>query len=560
MSDVSALAERLAPALSGKTVHARLAHVLVELGTRLNTVEGSGPPVLVPMTQPELAELVGAGEPAVHKALRGFREAGLVETGYRQLTIHDLDALDEIARGRSEETSAAGIVGSSGERAARRIGELRRSLGLTLADLERRLGELGRPIPVSSLSKIENGQRRVDVDDLLALALALDASPNAILLPGADDLGDDVALAPGHVMDGASAWRWASKDVPVARPLPLPASDPDSYRWDFFISYDSPDASWAEWIAWSLEDAGFRTFVMARDVVVGQNWSEALDEGLTGARRVVAVLSNSYLRSKRVSNEWRTAYQADPEGLDRRLIPVRIEPCEPSGVLRNVASIDLFGLTEQDSRARLVRHICASIEGKGQLNPVFPGRRTSDFVAIDVGTSNSSVTIMNFAGGSTEREAEASVEALVRLAPHLPPESLDSALNAALALEPSGRARALAGLAPYLSPDLLALALTGATALEEPAARVEALAGLIPHLPASSREDAAVTALASAASVEASGDRALALASLLTCLPDADRRMALIEAALAAVGSGTVRPSTNDHTGLPEIPNPGSSE
>lgn len=34
-----------------------------------------------------------------------------------------------------------------------------------------------------SLRRIESGERRVDVDDVLALALALDVTPNALLLP-----------------------------------------------------------------------------------------------------------------------------------------------------------------------------------------------------------------------------------------------------------------------------------------------------------------------------------------------------------------------------------------
>src|SRR3954454_23683106 len=41
----------------------------------------------------------------------------------------------------------------------------------------------GRPILASGLGKIESGERRVDVDDLVALAVALDVSPVRLLLP-----------------------------------------------------------------------------------------------------------------------------------------------------------------------------------------------------------------------------------------------------------------------------------------------------------------------------------------------------------------------------------------
>ena len=64
-------------------------------------------------------------------------------------------------------------LGPTGARVGRRLNELRRERGLTLGDLADKLKELGRPILLSALSKIEKGQRRVDVDDLVALALAV---------------------------------------------------------------------------------------------------------------------------------------------------------------------------------------------------------------------------------------------------------------------------------------------------------------------------------------------------------------------------------------------------
>jgi hypothetical protein len=47
-----------------------------------------------------------------------------------------------------------------------------------------------------SISKIETTDRRIDVDDLVALAVALDTTPNRLLLPGAVSGTDDVELAP----------------------------------------------------------------------------------------------------------------------------------------------------------------------------------------------------------------------------------------------------------------------------------------------------------------------------------------------------------------------------
>lgn len=46
-----------------------------------------------------------------------------------------------------------------------------------------KLGEVGRRLTHSAVDQIEKGTRRVDVDDLMALAAALDVSPATLLMP-----------------------------------------------------------------------------------------------------------------------------------------------------------------------------------------------------------------------------------------------------------------------------------------------------------------------------------------------------------------------------------------
>ena len=62
----------------------------------------------------------------------------------------------------------------------RRFREDRR---LGYAELSRELAEIGREIPPLGLRRIETGERRVDADDLVALAFVFDVSPLALLLP-----------------------------------------------------------------------------------------------------------------------------------------------------------------------------------------------------------------------------------------------------------------------------------------------------------------------------------------------------------------------------------------
>lgn len=85
---------------AGCDVLTRLARMLRYLAL---TYTGPGDAVGVigaPLSQPELATLVGASDSAVRKALRTLRDAGVVGTTYRTITVHDLDGLSQVAFAR----------------------------------------------------------------------------------------------------------------------------------------------------------------------------------------------------------------------------------------------------------------------------------------------------------------------------------------------------------------------------------------------------------------------------------------------------------------------------
>lgn len=73
--------------------------------------------------------------------------------------------------------------GPIGVAVAQNVETLRELRNLSYAKLSRRLTKLGRPIAPLGLTRIRDLQRRVDVDDLIALALALQIPPIELLLP-----------------------------------------------------------------------------------------------------------------------------------------------------------------------------------------------------------------------------------------------------------------------------------------------------------------------------------------------------------------------------------------
>jgi transcriptional regulator with XRE-family HTH domain len=84
-------------------------------------------------------------------------------------------------------------LGEAGHTVKAQVRRLREQRGLSLQALSERLETVGRPILASGLSKIEAGTRRVDVDDLVALAEALGTVPDDLLTPNAAPKGVDPA-------------------------------------------------------------------------------------------------------------------------------------------------------------------------------------------------------------------------------------------------------------------------------------------------------------------------------------------------------------------------------
>jgi hypothetical protein len=90
-------------------------------------------------------------------------------------------------------------------------------MGWSFARLSRELTKAGRDIPALGLGRIETGQRRVDVDDLTALAVVFEVSPVSLLMPRteADHPDDFVQLTGTDTMPGTRAWSWLIGAYPL---------------------------------------------------------------------------------------------------------------------------------------------------------------------------------------------------------------------------------------------------------------------------------------------------------------------------------------------------------
>jgi hypothetical protein len=111
--------------------------------------------------------------------------------------------------------------------------------------LSEQLAQLGRPIPPSGITKIEKHVRRVDADDLVALALALNVSPVALLLPAVGGATDSCDLTDEVSLPAADAWAWADGLSPHSLSDADPGGDVQRFRLDSRPPYARHIDSWA---------------------------------------------------------------------------------------------------------------------------------------------------------------------------------------------------------------------------------------------------------------------------------------------------------------------------
>ena len=119
-------------------------------------------------------------------------------------------------------------LGPTGETVRANITRLRAFRRLGSTELSERLNDIGKPITPMGLRRIENGARRVDTDDLFALAVVLGVSPTTLLIPNADDGAEEVvATGIPQGCNPEQLWKWLRIEESI---------DPDAERLEFWLA------------------------------------------------------------------------------------------------------------------------------------------------------------------------------------------------------------------------------------------------------------------------------------------------------------------------------------
>ncbi|WP_391530227.1 toll/interleukin-1 receptor domain-containing protein, partial [Candidatus Frankia nodulisporulans] len=134
---------------------------------------------------------------------------------------------------------------------------------------------------------------------------------------------------------------------------------------DCFLSYVAADEPWATWIAHVLEERGQSVAIKAWDVVPGTNIVAWTSVQMQNARRTIAVCSPSYFGEYWNGWEWGTALA------ERTLVPLRISDVPMPGLLRAITFHDLFGVSEEVARRRVLEAV--GLERVARVADGFPG-------------------------------------------------------------------------------------------------------------------------------------------------------------------------------------------
>jgi hypothetical protein len=140
---------------------------------------------------------------------------------------------------------------------------------------------------------------------------------------------------------------------------------------DFFVSYNSADKTWAEWIAWVLEEHGYTVVIQAWDFRPGGNFILDMQRATAESQRTIMVLSEAYLQAKYTQPEWAAAFKQDPTAEDRRLIPIRVAKCKPTGMLAPLVYVDLVDKIEAEAEQLVLDAL--KDRAKPVIRPSFPG-------------------------------------------------------------------------------------------------------------------------------------------------------------------------------------------
>lgn len=128
---------------------------------------------------------------------------------------------------------------------------------------------------------------------------------------------------------------------------------------DYFLSYNSADQAKAEWVAWTLRDAGYAVRFAKWELGAGHDIAQWMTEALEDCEAMVCVASPDYLKpqAKFSALERAAMLWQDIEGKAARLIFVKVRPCTLPKIFGTRSYISLNGKSRDEAKALLLEGV-----------------------------------------------------------------------------------------------------------------------------------------------------------------------------------------------------------
>jgi len=121
------------------------------------------------------------------------------------------------------------------------------------------------------------------------------------------------------------------------------------YPYDVFISYSHHDEKWVtDTLLPRLEKAGLRVCIDYRDFAPGKAALLNMQDAAKNSRHTVLVLTPAWVESEWTLYESLLTRTRDPAGLQRRTVPLRLQPCELPEFISLLTWVDFTRPDRQD--------------------------------------------------------------------------------------------------------------------------------------------------------------------------------------------------------------------
>ena len=110
---------------------------------------------------------------------------------------------------------------------------------------------------------------------------------------------------------------------------------------EVFLSYSRKDEVFVKDLYQRLTRDGVDCFFDQESIEWGENWVTTLEKAIDQCSHIVLVLSNEFVNSEWGKREWTSAIADDPAGLERKIRPLLLKPCDIPRFLKPTQVIDV---------------------------------------------------------------------------------------------------------------------------------------------------------------------------------------------------------------------------